>query len=107
MAIEVFIKVPSVTAAHSNPQFQGSAIYPSSQTCEKCHPDPRVLCAAKSLNSNTLQDFDIEILRLSFSDSLRMTCFVVGRRGCSQREIAERELSCRKSCDTLTAAWVA
>src|SRR5258708_6078881 len=37
------------------------------------HPEGRVVCAPKDLNLNYAQDFCVEILRLSLSDSLRMT----------------------------------
>ncbi len=44
------------------------------QTSSKtCHPEGRAVCGPKDLNLNFQQDTAIEILRLSSSDSLRMT----------------------------------
>src|SRR6266404_940658 len=75
MAIEVFMKVARATAAHSNPHFLRRAIHPSPRRSEKCHPERRVVCVAKDLSLNATLEFDCEILRLSLSDSLRMTSF--------------------------------
>ena len=78
MAIEVFMKVARAAAAHSNPQFWRRAIYPSPRLNEKCHPERRAVWAGKDLSLAVVQDFDVELLRLSLSDSLRMTIL---RRG--------------------------
>src|SRR5882762_4388963 len=44
------------------------------QTSSKtCHPEGRAVCGPKDLNPNFDQDAAIELLRLSSSDSLRMT----------------------------------
>jgi hypothetical protein len=43
----------------------------------RCHPEGRVVCAPKDLNLSTLLDVNVEVFRLSFSDSLRMTWAVL------------------------------
>src|SRR5260370_13767973 len=104
MAIDVFMNRSRAAAAHSNPHFLRRAIYPSCGASKKqCHPEQRVVCAAKDLNSNVVQKFYDEILRLSLSDSLRMTGFWQGLA--VQRKI--RKGNCpRGRVVTLLLPWI-
>src|SRR5258708_37825488 len=42
---------------------------------KRCHPEGRAVCALKDLSLQSVQTLAVEVLRLSLSDSLRMTCW--------------------------------
>src|SRR5258708_34393419 len=42
---------------------------------KRCHPEGRTICALKDLSIQSVQTLAVEVLRLSLSDSLRMTCW--------------------------------
>ena len=52
-------------------------VLPRHNRLDHCHPEGRGVCDAKDINVEFWRGGSVEILRLSSSDSLRMTGFLV------------------------------
>src|SRR5258707_13796068 len=59
---------------------------------KRCHPEGRTICALKDLSLQSVQTLAVEVLRLSLSDSLRMTCW--GKIATSEESAGARGGEC-------------